>query len=140
MSDSEFSDSPRASKAHGTTYTTGIGSHQAQMDSLAGGLSNANVDGTVGPNFFVARLEDEAYALALYGWLNSSDCFLGLQGKVQLPEGVNCALDFLEVFNKQGIHSSFGKIVLKNASYLKPDGLDDDTVWDWDKGFVVSSS
>ena len=63
-----------ASTATGGTSQTpqadqrqGIGSTQAQINDLAGGLSNANVNGTVGPNFFVARLNDEATTLALYG-------------------------------------------------------------------------
>ena len=69
-----------------TAQAVNIGSTQAQIDNLAGGLSNTNVNGTVGPNFFVARLNDEAMTLALYGWLKSDKCCLGLQGKVQLPE------------------------------------------------------
>ena len=105
------------SQAPQTDQAVNSGSTQAQINNLAGGLANTNVNGTVGPNFFVARLNDEAYTLALYGWLKSDQCCLGPQGKVQLPEGVNCALDFLELFRKtNGIDTgrplSFGKLNL----------------------------
>ena len=62
----------------------GIGSTQAQINALAGDISNTNVNGTVGPNFFVARLGDEAVTLALYGLLKSDKCVLGLQGQVHM--------------------------------------------------------
>ena len=125
-----------------TGQAANIGSTQAQINNLAGGLSNANVNGTVGPHFFVARLNDEAMTLALYGWLKSDKCCLGLQGKVQLPEEVNCASDFLEVFHKKtgmdaGRALSFGKIVFKNVSKLKPADYDPDEQWNWDKGFLL---
>ena len=84
MSDSEFSDTSGANQTPQAGHTTHMVSTQAQINELAGGLSNTNVDGTVGPNFFVARLNDEAMTLALYGWLRSDNCCLGLQGKVQL--------------------------------------------------------
>ena len=59
---------------------------------------------------------------------------------MQLPEGVNCALDFLELFRKRsgmdaGRHVSFGKINMKNVRKLKPDGYEYDGDWDWEKGF-----
>ena len=84
-----------------TDQHQGVGSTEAQINSLAGGLGNTNVNGTVGPHFFVARLRNEATIVALYGYLLSDECCLGLQGEVQLPEGVNCASDFLELIRKR---------------------------------------
>ncbi len=87
----------------------------------------------------MARLKNEATILALYGYLLSNECCLGLQGKVQLPEGVNCASDFLELFRKKdGVNSvqavSFGKINLRNVRKDKPDEYGYDGEWDWEKG------
>ena len=70
-----------------TDQHQGVGSTEAQINSLAGGLGNTNVNGTVGPHFFVARLKNEATIVALYGYLLSDECCLGLQGDVLLPEG-----------------------------------------------------
>ena len=90
-----------------TDQHQGVGSTEAQINSLAGGLGNTNVNGTVGPHFFVARLRNEATIVALYGYLLSDECCLGLQGDVLLPEGVNSASDFLEIFRKKdGINNS----------------------------------
>ena len=117
------------------------GSSTATINDLAGDMSNTNVDGTVGPNFFVARLRDEATTLALYGYLKSASCILGLQGKVQLPGEVNCALRFLELFRKNNGNrnqsaASFGKLSIHNVSKDKPDGYTSD--WNWDKGFTIT--
>ena len=69
-----------------TDQHQGVGSTEAQIERLAGGLGNTNVNGTVGPHFFVARLKNEATIVALYGYLLSDECCLGLQGDVQLPK------------------------------------------------------
>ena len=123
------------------TQQHGIGSTTATVNDLAGGLSNTHVDGTVGPNFFVARLRDEATVLALYGYLKSASCILGLQGKVQLPEEVNCALRFLELFRKNKGHqnhsaASFGKLIMHNVRKDEPEGYTSD--WNWEKGFTIT--
>ena len=104
----------------------GVGTTTAAINDLAGNMSNTNVNGMVGPNFFVARLHDEATTLALYGYLKSESCILGLQGKVQLPGEVNCALHFLELFRKNKGHQnqsavSFGKLTMHNVRKDEPD-------------------
>ena len=119
-----------------TDQHQGVGSTEAQIARLAGGLGNTNVNGTVGPHFFVARLKNEATIVALYGYLLSDECCLGLQGEVQLPEGVNCASDFLELFRKKdGVKNSvqavsFGKIHLRNVRKDKPDEYGFDGEWE----------
>ena len=100
MSSDEDTTMGRTAPNPPVTRRQGIGSTAATINDLAGGMSNTNVDGTVEPSFFAARLQNEATTLALYGYLLSESCVLGLQGRVQLPEGVNCALDFLELFRR----------------------------------------
>ena len=60
---------------------------------------------------------------------------------MQLPEEVNCALRFLELFRKNKGHqnhsaASFGKLMIHNVRKDEPEGYASD--WNWEKGFTIT--
>ncbi len=96
---------------------------------------------TVGPDFFVARLDRDVDIIALYGWLKSTDCPLGFNGLVSLGEETKTATGFLDNFRQKigdqprGPTNSCGKLKMTNVSKNKPTEMEGPE-WDWKVGMT----